>query len=164
MNRFDAFDVQVAILNETTSKGATVVTLKLTPLQTFRGQGGHRATWNGKSLTDIAQDSARQLLLGEQVQGDSWHTPPSNLPNELKNGVLPLAKKSAAQGVDVLQLAKFLAVYYLHSQNIVDEINALTFKRLKPGMVSVSFKGKLTQTWGNETGDVAVKGTVKEND
>ncbi len=164
VNGLDAFDVQVSVLKETTSRGSTVATLKLVPIQRNQGSGMHRIGWNGKSATDLAAELARQLLLGESPNGDAWSRVPVGLPNELIGGVLPLAKKSANQSADLLQWLKHLAVYYLRSEHIVDEISELTFRRLKTGKVSVTFRGSLSQSWSSEPGEIVVKGTVMDGD
>ncbi|MBB5295825.1 hypothetical protein HNQ10_002664 [Deinococcus metallilatus] len=61
-----------------------------------------------------------------------------------------------------MQLAKFLAVYHLRAENVVDDISELTFRQLQSGKISVLFKGNLRQSFSNELGTVTVKGTVTQ--
>lgn len=157
---FDAFDVQVSLLKETTARGSTVVTLKLTPQQGTWGSSRHRVSWNGQSITDIAAQAARHLLMGEQPQGDPKNMPLFSLPSELNQGILSLARRRAASNVNVLQLATYLAVYHLHAENIVDDIGVLTFRHLQGGKVSVTFTGRLKHSYDNERGEIIVKGII----
>ena len=158
----DGIDVQASILKEETSRGGYIISLKLIPKQAAQSYAAHRFGWNGKSAAEVAALSARQLLLGEKVTDDSHFSPPIALSNQLQNGILAFAKKTASPNTDALQLAKFLSIYYLLSEGVVDTIKELNFRKQSSGKISVSFKGEIAQAYGGHAETVTVKGFVQK--
>ena len=163
VDRLDAMDVQAHLMGESTKKGVSVISMKLTPVGDVGS--GMRISFAGEEPGSMVERRLRQLLLGEAPSPSQSSPFQADLPLEVQGGVLPYARQLARHKGEALQLAERLAVYFIRSLNVVDTIAQLQFKQNPTGKVSVSFKGTLSARYSNEAPvNLNFTGTLSEND
>lgn len=108
----------------------------------------------GTSPREAAEHQARQVLFGEAPPTTGNRIYIGTLDDAVRGGVLALAiQDERLDDVALLQRAWLLAVFYLKTLHIVDDVLDLRFSSKDSGLVRIQLKGRIEPPYSNQSAE-----------